>query len=109
MMETYVDSSNDEDPYFIELKPNAFDRIRENSQTHIEGKDLMERFLSIWEEEGCRMVAISCANHDKYAANSQFVTHLMGKIMVSQGLASTYIDTKVSLHLNYSIFIFDCL
>ena len=41
MMETYADSSNYEDPYFIELKPNAFDRIHENSQTHIEGKDRM--------------------------------------------------------------------
>ena len=109
MMETYADSSNDEDPYVIELKPNAFDRIHENSQTHIEGKDRMERFLSIWEEEGCRMVSISCANHDTYAANSQFITHLMGRILGSQGLAPTPIDTKMSLHMHSSLSIFDGL
>ena len=77
MTETYADSSEDEDSYFIELRPNAFDRIHEDSQAHTESKYLMERLLSIWEEEGCHMVAMSCTNHDKYSANSQFITHLM--------------------------------
>ena len=109
MMETYADSSDDEDPYFTELRPNTFDRIHENSQAHIKGKYCMERFLSIWEEKGCRMVAISCANHNTYAAKSQFITHLMGRIMGSQGLAPTHIDTKMSLHMNSSLSIFGCL
>ena len=83
MAQTYADSYDDDDPYFIELRPNALDRIHENYQAHIEGKCHMERFLIIWEEEGCRMVVISCANHDTYAANPQFITHLMGRIMGS--------------------------
>mmetsp|Transcript_39940 Transcript_39940/g.93755 ORF Transcript_39940/g.93755 Transcript_39940/m.93755 type:complete len:406 (-) Transcript_39940:702-1919(-) len=58
------------------------------------GIDRLERFLSIWEEEGCRMVELSCNDHDKYAANSQFITHLVGRILGAQGLVETPIDTK---------------
>ena len=56
--------------------------------------DRVERFLSIWEEEGCRMVPMLCRDHDTYAANSQFITHLVGRILGAQGLSSTPIDTK---------------
>ena len=55
------------------------------------------------------MVATSFANHDTYATNSQFITHLMGENMGSQGLAPTPIDTNVSLHLHYYIYMFDSL
>jgi arogenate dehydrogenase (NADP+), plant len=37
---------------------------------------------------------VSAKDHDAYAANSQFITHLMGRILGSQGLSSTPIDTK---------------
>ena len=104
--ETYEDSSDIKDPYFIELIPNAFDIIHENPQAHIQVKFYMVRLLSIWEEEGCRMVAISCENQDTHAANSQFITHLAGQMMGLQGLLPTPIDDKVNLHLNYSLSIF---
>ena len=68
--------------------------IHEDSELHVEGMDRMERFLSIWEEEGCRMVPLSCAAHDTYAANSQFVTHMVGRVLGSQGLQETPIDTS---------------
>ena len=68
--------------------------IHEDSEAHIESMDRVERFLSIWEEEGCRMVPMSCKAHDEYAANSQFITHLMGRILGKQGLSMTPIDTK---------------
>jgi len=68
--------------------------IHEDSEAHIEAMDRMERFLSIWEEEGCHMVPMSAKDHDSFAANSQFITHLMGRILGSQGLAPTPIDTK---------------
>lgn len=68
--------------------------IHEDNEAHIEGMDRIERFLSIWEEEGCRMLAMSCKEHDSYAANSQFITHLMGRILGEQGLSVTPIDTK---------------
>jgi len=61
---------------------------------YVEGLERMERFLSIWEEEGCRMVPMSCQDHDEFAANSQFITHLMGRILGAQGLQPTPIDTK---------------
>lgn len=68
--------------------------IHEDNDSHVEGIDRMERFLSIWEEEGCRMLDMSCKEHDSYAANSQFITHLMGRILGEQGLSNTPIDTK---------------
>jgi arogenate dehydrogenase (NADP+), plant len=72
--------------------PKGLDK--DTTTSHIEGMDRMERFLSIWEEEGCRMIPMTCHEHDAYAANSQFVTHLMGRILGTQGLAKTPIDTK---------------
>ena len=62
--------------------------------SYTEAMDRIERFLSIWEEEGCRMVPLSCQAHDEFAANSQFITHLMGRILGQQGLRKTPIDTK---------------
>lgn len=71
-----------------------FHSVHEDSEAHVESMDRIERFLSIWEEEGCRMVPMSCKAHDEYAANSQFITHLMGRILGAQGLCETPIDTK---------------
>ena len=68
--------------------------VHEDSEAHVESMDRIERFLSIWEEEGCSMVPMSCKDHDEYAANSQFITHLMGRILGAQGLSETPIDTK---------------
>lgn len=72
----------------------AVHSVHEDNEAHVEGVDRVERFLSIWEEEGCRMVPMSCRDHDAYAANSQFITHLMGRILGTQGLAPTPIDTR---------------
>lgn len=66
----------------------------DDCEATVEGMDRMERFLSIWEEEGCNMTPLSCKDHDAYAANSQFITHLVGRILGAQGLHSTPIDTK---------------
>jgi arogenate dehydrogenase (NADP+), plant len=68
--------------------------VHEDNEAHIEAVDRIERFLSIWEEEGCRMVPMSCREHDAYTANSQFIAHLMGRILGSQGLSATPIDTN---------------
>ena len=40
------------------------------------------------------MIPMSCKDHDEYTANSQFITHLMGRILGAQGLQATPIDTK---------------
>lgn len=75
------------------LNPSAGDFNGGHSNSYVLGMDRVERFLSIWEEEGCRMVTMSFQTHDEYAANSQFITHLMGRILGSQGLQKTPIDT----------------
>ncbi|MCL7048321.1 hypothetical protein MKW94_009958 [Papaver nudicaule] len=53
-----------------------------------------EKFLDIFAQEGCRMVEMSCAEHDKEAAGSQFITHTIGRILEKVGLESTSINTK---------------
>lgn len=53
-----------------------------------------ERFLNIFSREGCRMVEMSCAEHDRYAAESQFITHTVGRMLGGLGLESTPIATK---------------
>lgn len=90
-----VDDDDDDDVRgtFVD-DAGAFHSIHEDSEAHVEAMDRIERFLSIWEEEGCRMVPMSCKSHDEYAANSQFITHLMGRILGTQGLSRTPIDTK---------------
>ena len=40
------------------------------------------------------MIEMSCDLHDEYAANSQFITHLTGRILWEQNLKPTPIDTK---------------
>lgn len=40
------------------------------------------------------MVEMSCMEHDKYAAGSQFVTHTMGRVLEKFGLESSPINTK---------------
>lgn len=79
---------------FLDLGDGKIHNVHKDSELHIEGMDRMERFLSIWEEEGCRMVDLSCRSHDIYAADSQFLTHLMGRILSEQNLVATPIDTK---------------
>lgn len=72
--------------------PFVFDRVRV-------GKDQLrmsrcDRFLDIFASEGCRMVEMSCAEHDWHAAGSQFITHTMGRILEKLGLEATPINTK---------------
>lgn len=53
-----------------------------------------EEFLYIFEKEGCEMVEMSCVEHDKYAAGSQFITHTIGRVLEKLNLESTPINTK---------------
>lgn len=52
------------------------------------------RFLNIFAKEGCRMVEMSCAEHDLHAAESQFITHTVGRMLGKLNLESTPINTK---------------
>ena len=50
--------------------------------------------LRAFETEGCRMVDMSCEEHDKLAASSQFITHTVGRMLGRMSLADTPINTK---------------
>ena len=41
----------------------------------------MNRLLQVFEDEGCRMVEMSCEEHDRQAASSQFITHTVGRML----------------------------
>jgi prephenate dehydrogenase len=53
-----------------------------------------EKFLDVFGREGCRMVEMCCADHDRYAAGSQFITHTVGRVLDMLMLESTPINTK---------------
>ncbi|KAL5730771.1 prephenate dehydrogenase (NADP(+)) [Ranunculus cassubicifolius] len=57
-------------------------------------KGKCEQFLDIFRDEGCRMIEMSCEEHDEYAAESQFVTHTVARILSNMNLEATPIDTK---------------
>jgi arogenate dehydrogenase (NADP+) len=44
--------------------------------------------------QGCKMTNLSCEEHDRLAAGSQFVTHLTGRVLGKLALKSTPINTK---------------
>ncbi|XP_022714796.1 arogenate dehydrogenase 2, chloroplastic-like [Durio zibethinus] len=72
--------------------PFVYDKVRiGNEESRVKR---CEKFLRIFEKEGCRMVEMSCMEHDKYAAGSQFVTHTMGRVLEKFGLESSPINTK---------------
>ena len=52
------------------------------------------RLLALFEEEGCRMVRMSCERHDQLASASQFVTHLTGRLLAKLKLQPNPIATK---------------
>ncbi|KAA8535182.1 hypothetical protein F0562_030185 [Nyssa sinensis] len=72
--------------------PFVYDKVRIGRE---ESRVLRcERFLDVFAKEGCRMVEMSCAEHDRHAAGSQFITHTMGRVLEKLRLESTPINTK---------------
>jgi prephenate dehydrogenase len=80
-IEDNVSSSTTDDKYIYNIDEDA-------------SNDRVERFISIFEEEGCEMIPMSAKLHDISASNSQFITHLVGRILATQGLKRTPIDTN---------------
>ena len=67
--------------------PCTFDNVR------ITDFHRAARFLSLFENEGCKMVRMTCEEHDTQAAGSQFVTHLTGRILANLDLKQSPIAT----------------
>uniref|UniRef100_A0A453S6M6 Prephenate/arogenate dehydrogenase domain-containing protein n=1 Tax=Aegilops tauschii subsp. strangulata TaxID=200361 RepID=A0A453S6M6_AEGTS len=72
--------------------PFVYDKVRVAEEGGQKAK--CDRFLSIFEQEGCRMVEMTCAEHDRHAAGSQFITHTIGRVLAQLNLQSTPINTK---------------
>lgn len=51
-------------------------------------------FLNIFSREGCVIADMTCAEHDKHASRSQFITHTVGRMLKMLNLESTPINTK---------------
>ncbi|KAL7239642.1 hypothetical protein ACSBR2_005522 [Camellia fascicularis] len=72
--------------------PFVYDKVRiGNDESRV---SRCERFLDVFAKEGCRMVEMSCLEHDLHAAGSQFITHTVGRILEKLRLDATPINTK---------------
>ncbi|XP_020570965.1 arogenate dehydrogenase 2, chloroplastic-like [Phalaenopsis equestris] len=72
--------------------PLVFEKVRIGDCD--ERAERCKSFLDIFEREGCRMVEMSCVDHDANAAETQFLTHTVGRLLSRLDLKSTPIDTK---------------
>ncbi|DAZ99653.1 TPA: hypothetical protein N0F65_001890 [Lagenidium giganteum] len=71
--------------------PMMYEKVRVVSGEHAQA---MDGFLRVFELEMCRMLEMTCESHDEFAASSQFLTHLTGRILGVQGVKNTPIDTR---------------
>lgn len=71
----------------------VYEKVRINTGNSIQ-EQKAEQFLDIFQDEGCRMIEMSCEEHDRYAAESQFVTHTIARILSNMNVQATPIDTK---------------
>ncbi|XP_072989390.1 arogenate dehydrogenase 2, chloroplastic [Typha latifolia] len=72
--------------------PFVFDKVRVGASDDRIAR--CQKFLDIFEREGCRMVEMTCAEHDEHAAEIQFLTHTVGRLLAKLDLRSTPINTK---------------
>lgn len=72
--------------------PFVFDKVRVGNDKSRASR--CEQFLDIFVQEGCRMVEMTCAEHDLHAAGSQFITHTMGRVLETLRLEFTPVNTK---------------
>jgi arogenate dehydrogenase (NADP+) len=70
----------------------VYDKVRVGEEKS--RRERVDRLLSVFEDEGCRMVEMSCEEHDIQAASSQFITHTVGRMLGTMELTETTINTK---------------
>ena len=64
--------------------PLVYDKVRVGDEQS--RRDRVDNLLGIFADEGCRMVEMSCEEHDRQAASSQFITHTVGRMLGSMEL-----------------------
>ncbi|KAJ4978472.1 hypothetical protein NE237_009252 [Protea cynaroides] len=72
--------------------PLVYEKVRIGSEASRVNR--CNHFLNIFAQEGCRMVEMSCAEHDRHAAGSQFITQFIGRTLGKIDLDFTPINTK---------------
>ncbi|KAG4976030.1 hypothetical protein JHK86_035504 [Glycine max] len=65
-----------------------FDKVR------IRNEERCNMFLDVFKRERCEMVEMSCEDHDKLSAKTQFITHTIGRVLGMLDLEKTRIYTK---------------
>lgn len=78
-----IDSNNQQNAFLA--------NILLSPMTHTHTHTLCPQFFR---DEGCNMVEMSCEEHDRQAASTQFVTHTVGRMLGAMKLKSTDINTK---------------
>ena len=79
--------------------PFVFEKVRLNQHY-----DKAEKIINFFRNKECKIVEITSEEHDKMAANTQFITHLTGRILNEIKIESTPINTK---GFNYLLDIMD--
>lgn len=72
--------------------PFMFDRVRIGSSP--ERATRIDAFIQFFEEQGCRLIEMTCEDHDRLTAGTQFLTHTVGRILGEMELAESELDTK---------------
>lgn len=72
--------------------PLVFDRVRVGDDPARSRR--CDALLRSFQAEGCRMVEMSCEEHDRLAASSQFITHTVGRMLGAMALPDTPINTR---------------
>ncbi|KAL6764777.1 arogenate/prephenate dehydrogenase [Haematococcus lacustris] len=71
-----------------------FERVRILADVDPRRARRCELLLEFFKQEGCTMVEMSCEEHDRQAASTQFVTHTVGRMLGAMQLQSTDINTR---------------
>ena len=59
----------------------------------IKKSNLIDIFLDFWKYQGCNMIEMSPEEHDRLTANSQFLTHFIGRTLELLDCRNTQVDT----------------
>lgn len=69
--------------------PFMYDTVRHTNKPRV-----TEQYIRIYQRAGCKLVELTCEEHDEYAAGSQFLTHTTGRLLNEMNCEPTPIDTK---------------
>lgn len=72
--------------------PFMYETVRVGKEAHRMKR--IDQFVQFFREEGCEVLEMTCEEHDKKTASTQFITHTVGRILGAMDLQKTELDTK---------------